>query len=339
MATSTPLPDTNWNQWTYSPLGIRASPSHKPDNAKEPATNDIFGQRLVGSLAYFDRDSSCWRTYQGTFNWASDQYLETWPDSGMTRNGCAYELQTSGPATSERESLWWPTPDAALMNDGADPQKHKERQQRLKEKHRNGNGAGTPLGMAVKTWPTANTRDSVSAARHTTTTGVSHPGTTLTDAIRRWPTPVEDNANNQGGPARQKGMETGEGHQDLTVVATLWQTPSTDSFRHRGGDRADEKGLDQQARFFPTPAARDYRTPNKRGYQERSGTKKGEQLQNFVEHRFPSHQDPLTQDGPTSSGNTQTSRRRLNPRFAEWLLGFPVGWTEVSTTEPSGSRA
>jgi hypothetical protein len=124
-------------------------------------------------------------------------------------------------------------------------------------------------------------------------------------------------------------MESGDGHQDLTVMATLWQTPATDSFRSRGGDRADEMGLDQQARFFPTPAARDYRTPNKRTFQERGGTKKGEQLQNFVEHRFPSRPDPVTQDGPASSESVQTSRRRLNPRFAEWLMGFPIGWTEL----------
>lgn len=34
-----------------------------------------------------------------------------------------------------------------------------------------------------------------------------------------------------------------------------WQTPGTDSFRQRGGDRADEMGLDQQARYWRTPDA------------------------------------------------------------------------------------
>jgi DNA (cytosine-5)-methyltransferase 1 len=102
------------------------------------------------------------------------------------------------------------------------------------------------------------------------------------------------------------------------------------SFRSRGGDRKDEPGLDQQARFFPTPAARDYRTPNKRTYQERSETKKGEQLQNFVEHRFLSSLPvPAIQDGPPFSESVPISRRRLNPRFVEWLMGFPIGWTEL----------
>lgn len=44
----------------------------------------------------------------------------------------------------------WPTPDAQAMNLTADPQKHMERLEKLREKHNNGNGAGLPLAMAAK---------------------------------------------------------------------------------------------------------------------------------------------------------------------------------------------
>ena len=144
-------------------------------------------------------------------------------------------------------------------------------------------------GSGSSLWPTAMTTDSASAARRTTTTGVSHTGTTLSDAI------------------------------------VTWQTPGTDSFRSRGGDRKEEMGLDQQARHFPTPAARDYRTPNKRTYQERGGRFKGEQLQNFVEHSLPA---PTIPDGQISS-ESGPILHRLSPRFVEWLMGFPPGWTEL----------
>jgi hypothetical protein len=123
--------------------------------------------------------------------------------------------------------------------------------------------------------------------------------------------------------------------------------------------------LDQQARMFPTPASRDYRTPNRQSYQDRSGTTKGEQLQNFVEHHFPATlPDPPIPAGPPSSESALTSRRhwatptdsmatmqdqeqaqtagnspdrpeyaslekrRLNPRFVSWLMGFPLDWLE-----------
>ena len=151
-----------------------------------------------------------------------------------------------------------------------------------------------------------------------------HPGTTLTDAIRKWATPTEDNANNAGGPSRQKNtyrdltvdvanwatpqahdssagnpervgrFGTEHGGRNLADDVTLWQTPAADSFRSRGGDRVNEMGLDQQARFFPTS--------------------------------LPA---PATHAGPISCANGPTSRRRLNPHFVEWLMGLPVAWTEL----------
>ena len=43
-------------------------------------------------------------------------------------------------------------------------------------------------GSSSSVWPTTTVSDGFSSARHTTTTGVSHKGTTLTDAVRLWPT-------------------------------------------------------------------------------------------------------------------------------------------------------
>lgn len=56
---------------------------------------------------------------------------------------------------------------------------------------------------------------------------------------------------------------------------------------------------------FLTLAARDYRFPNAVPYSQRGGGKKGEQLPNAV-------------------GGA------LNPRWAEWFMGLPIGWTDVS---------
>jgi hypothetical protein len=220
------------------------------------------------------------------------------------------------------------------------------------------------LEQMARIWPTARAEDSESCG--------NHPGATdsSTGATRNWRTPDAPS----GGGMRSHQTSMGNGHQ-ITIAeqAEHWQTPGTDSFRSRGGDRQNEMGLDQQARFFPMPAARDYRTPNQHPYQDRGGRAKGEQLQNFVEHHWPTPaacspnsfrgkgqnpekrktqghtvdlQDavsvfslpgPPIPDGPTSSPPGQTSRRRLNPRFVEWLMGFPVGWTELCETAPSVS--
>ena len=65
--------------------------------------------------------------------------------------------------------------------------------------------------------------------------------------------------------------------------------------------------------LFPTPAARDYRYPNKVPHKERrpGAQKSGQQLPNFL-------------NGP------------VNPTWLEWLMGFPVGWTEL---EPLGTAS
>jgi hypothetical protein len=261
----------------------------------------------------------------------------------MWGSGEVFELRSSVLPISESASSSWPTPLKDQVRGST--RKPKTGGKILSEEAANWltptvgdckvdlHGAATfgtlssdqRLRNQAVNWPTARAEDGESCG--------NHPGAvdSLTGAVKMWPTPTEDNANNAGGPSRTRGMLNG-GYVDLTVAARLWatpqahdghgpktpeqiqvmrercgagvrnlnedvamwQTPATDSFRSRGGDRKDEMGLDQQARVFPS-----------------------------------SHRDHRTPDGPQSSPNVPTLRRRLNPRFVEWLMGFPIGWTEL----------
>ncbi len=50
-----------------------------------------------------------------------------------------------------------------------------------------------------------------------------------------------------------------------------------------------------------------------------------DQLSNQAEHSFrPAQQTEM--HGETSSQTGLTSRRRLNTKFVEWLMGLPEGW-------------
>lgn len=60
-------------------------------------------------FAIFDRDSSSWRTSQRCFLTASDEFSETWPLTGMTRNGDAFALTESVLPRNESGSSSWPT--------------------------------------------------------------------------------------------------------------------------------------------------------------------------------------------------------------------------------------
>jgi hypothetical protein len=176
---------------------------------------------------------------------------------------------------------------------------------------------GTPLTIAATTWPTARSEDGESCG--------NHPGAvdSLTGAARLWNTPHgmsnRDSRGKVGGcgggqfalqanhwetpRASTGGLREYDGKRGVGVntQAAHWQTPATDSFRSRGGERKEEMGLDQEARAFTS---------------------------------LP---DPATPDGLTSCEYDQTSlqpcpsppTRRLNPRFVEFLMGLPIGWTEL----------
>lgn len=57
------------------------------------------------------------------------------------------------------QAAQWPTPSAAVMNDAESPESWHARAEAIKERGINGNGAGLPLTIAAKSWPTPNSRD------------------------------------------------------------------------------------------------------------------------------------------------------------------------------------
>lgn len=120
---------------TSSAEGSPASPSVSPEPDKPKTTPDGCGPSSSESFAAYDPDSSSWKTSQGSLlpEWAT--YSETWPRSGMTRNGRAFRqrllaLRISGggssllhtptatgnqaaPSMRSRDpGSWFPTPTA-----------------------------------------------------------------------------------------------------------------------------------------------------------------------------------------------------------------------------------
>lgn len=60
---------------------------------------DTSGPTSATPLAYYDPESSCWKTSQATFLSEAQPSLAALPPSGMTRAGWLYELPTWVPAT------------------------------------------------------------------------------------------------------------------------------------------------------------------------------------------------------------------------------------------------
>lgn len=129
-------------------------------------------------------------------------------------------------------------------------------------------------------------------------------------------------------------MRHGRGVADtLTAVVKVWPTPQARDSKGQGhvnhGRPLTDWDLGSSAILWPTPASRDWRAPNSQDSQDRrnADSERGQQLPNFVEHCLSPPLAPAIPAGQTSS----TSTRRLNPRFVEWLMGWPIGWTDCDS--------
>lgn len=161
-------------------------------------------------------------------------------------------------------------------------------------------------GSDCSSWPTSCVTDA-NGARNLTS-GRSdpesrhHAGVTLNDAIALWTAASASDA--APGGANSKRKQRGAGGADLQEMAEHW----------------------------PTPASRDHKGANSEAHVTTNGTGRRhmDQLPNYVEHGFPSlPQVQQIQDGKSSSAQS----RRLNPRFVEWLMGWPIGWTDFAAPE------
>jgi hypothetical protein len=69
-------------------------------------------------LTSFDPASSAWKTSQLSLDGELGEFSETWPRSGMMRNGIAYRLPTLVPDNFATECGLWPTPNATAFKGG-----------------------------------------------------------------------------------------------------------------------------------------------------------------------------------------------------------------------------
>src|SRR5215472_15316575 len=108
-----------------------ASQSAWLDGDEEPPMSDGSGPSSPDCFAFYDRDSRCWRTSQGSLLpclclsstpvpeslggsvHQSKRCFVTWPRSGSMRSGTAYQRPPSVLRTSATGSSLWPTPNAA----------------------------------------------------------------------------------------------------------------------------------------------------------------------------------------------------------------------------------
>lgn len=327
-ATSQSWTPPHFSEWTWSVPAFPVPPSPAPGSARDLTMSGGSGPTSPRSSSPSVRDSSSSRTSQGLRlgddgvppGWVakrdagmwtrpamtlfgsrrSEQFSGRWPTSGSLRNGYVSARPSSAPRMSGSGFSSWPTPKA---NDS---------------EKRGAVAASDQTGLpgAARLWPTP-TADRVGQRLDVTFSG---DGRTTPNklgwAVAMWPTPrASANENRITHDAPTHGRSHGRA---LAGAAGMWFTPTSAEGSSGPGNhttRGRASNLRTQIAGWPTPRAAD------------DGGTTGFGL---ACSGLP--------DGTTSTdgGQSSPSTRALNPRFAEMLMGWPVGWTDCtrSATEP-----
>lgn len=162
----------------------------------------------------------------------------------------------------------------------------------------------------------------------------------LQDQAAFWLTPA---TSDQFGVRVQDGKRS----TGLNTQAAIWRTPAAqeagaalDSLEGADGERNYYKhngklaqyGLSQQVRRWPTPNTRDANSAARQTTTTgvmHDGESATDAIRSFPYSRL---HEMITQDGQGSSlaglSLLPPSALRLNPLFVEWLMGWPIGWTD-----------
>lgn len=131
-----------------------------------------------------------------------------------------------------------------------------------------------------------------------------------------WPTPdacATERFNQSPSPGGKK-------RPTLALAVKMWATPRANDAQKRGQVSSDPRnGLPGQVLAFPTPRSSDCNGTGIVGSKSHTHDKKRLKLTGAVE--------------PTKKGD------QLNPDWTEWLMGWPIGWTDLRPLETDGMEA
>jgi len=218
------------------------------------------GEKWRGSFVKYDPDLSLWKTHQCSLLGDLEEFLETWPQWGLMRDGECWEQRT------------------------------------LEQTIR-----GTEFGLSP------NGVDSFHTPNTTGLDGGSNSRKALKKRMEKWPTPAT-----KGYGHAAEGMVGNLIEKISQGVITKLEAEQMLSLPKLENHRTWKKK-------FPTPQASDNRD---------RGNMSNPSIQRRVEI---GKQISLSQSVHPTSG-------QLNPTWVEWLMGWPLGWTDLKPLEMDKSH-
>lgn len=205
-------------------------------------------------------------------------------------------------------------------------------------------------------WPPARAEDAESAG--------NHPGAqdSLTGVTSTWLTPTAQSEQSLRGSGQDPARRRAQGHQvNLIDQVSTWATPAARSakggYSEQALTRADGKSrmdiLDNQAIYHPSlldpetgssggPSSPSAPTSPQLALLEWIASWWREPLAALCEAslrgEIAESAGELHEERLEALLTTLSSRRQLNPRFAEWLMGWEPGWTSLAPLASASSE-
>ena len=309
------------------------------------------GQRWSELLAKYDPVLFLWKTCQLSLLEDLELSLETWPKWGMTRNGVAYQRQKLEPITSESAfGFYVPTPTASDGTSGSvigkDDTYYTTKTGMPRKITRHGVDGSVGLGRLVNMWPTPDASQRGARAKDLIINESTvkrrnsgqKRGIDLQTAVKvnhiKWPTPTTSDRYNACMKLTKNGIPHDLEKGNLRGVVRdkeMWLTPTASEVtkiparanygqvglnnhpRLRGYPTRDKS---EKSRKFPIPTTRDY----KGGYKTESLIREDGKDRSM---------DALPYAVLDGLGVETKPGYQLSADWVEWLMGFPVGWSDL----------
>ena len=129
-------------------------------------------------------------------------------------------------------------------------------------------------------------------------------------SLQKIPTPTVNGNYNRKGLSKKSG-------DGLATFVKKWPTPQSRDFKIGMASRVERswRNLNDWAAKFPTPCRTDYKGAGKTGTCRDRLVREGK-MTDKERHQI----------GAGNGG-------KLNPDWVEWLMGFPIGWTDLKQSE------
>ena len=289
-------------QLTLFPEGSPASRSLLPGSREARKMTATSGRKWLGLSKNSGPLGLLEKMLLESLEWHSPIFYMNWKPVGIGQGHFLFQLALSEPDTEDTGSRLWATPNTmdhlpqrsleALKRQAEGSRKGRKRPANLREQV---NPETVKMWEEPKIWKTPVAADAANREMYVNSRGEPN----LSGQVKMWPTPK---ASLRGDCPSERNRKS----PDLSAAVKMWATPTAQDYKRRGPN-SRQQGLPEQARMHNTPTAQDAKNSTLPPSQIKRGSLVGDVMREQTEH--------------------QTGQ--LNPSWTEWLMGFPIGWTEI----------